>query len=275
MLKQRVITACLLAPPFILAILFLPSIYIALLFGFVITLGSWEWGRLSGAEATPRRVAYSLLIVALMVLGWWLVRDATLLGEMGASSSLWWLIALAWVISYNRQPSVQAPSSGLRYLLGIVVMVPCWAALLAMHESAQAGPGYVLYLVMMIWAADIAAYFSGKAFGRRKLAPNVSPGKSVEGVAGAVVAVAIYALIGALLLNVAQERWLLFVALSVVATLFSVLGDLFESLLKRATGIKDSGSIMPGHGGVLDRIDSITAAAPIFALGLIASGVPL
>jgi phosphatidate cytidylyltransferase len=129
------------------------------------------------------------------------------------------------------------------------------------------GPGYVLFLFLLIWVADIGAYFAGRRWGRRKLALAISPGKTWEGAVGAGAAALAFALAGAAALGLGS-RWPGFVAICMVTVGFSIAGDLFESMMKRQRGLKDSGSLLPGHGGVLDRVDSLTAAAPVFLLGL-------
>ena len=141
-------------------------------------------------------------------------------------------------------------------------------ALLALHDGAALGPGYVVFLFMLVWIADSGAYFAGRRWGRTKLASHVSPGKTREGVYGALTAALGFAVIGALVLGLGVTQWPLFILICMVTVIFSIIGDLFESMLKRQRGIKDSGSLLPGHGGILDRVDSMTAAAPVFVLGL-------
>jgi phosphatidate cytidylyltransferase len=149
----------------------------------------------------------------------------------------------------------------------LIVLIPTWLAVVALHESGEQGPLLVMYLLSLIWVADSGAYFSGRAWGKRKLAPSVSPGKSWEGVGGGALLSLAYAVGAAQVLGLPGNQWPLFVVLSLVTVLFSVLGDLTESMFKRHAGIKDSGTLLPGHGGVLDRIDSVTAAAPVFVVG--------
>jgi phosphatidate cytidylyltransferase len=148
---------------------------------------------------------------------------------------------------------------------GVVVLVAPWVALMGLRDDF--GPAYVLFLLLLIWVADTGAYFAGRRWGRRKLAPTISPGKTWEGVFGAGMATLAFALVGAAVLE-EGARWPGFVAVCMVTVGFSIVGDLFESMMKRQRGVKDSGSLLPGHGGVLDRFDSLTAAAPAFLLGL-------
>ena len=184
---------------------------------------------------------------------------------------VWWLVALAWVVRFQQGLPVDALNHPLvRLLAGWLVLAPAWGAVAYLHGVAESGPWLVLYLVFMNSTADSAAYFVGKRFGSGQLAPNVSPGKSLEGVAGGLLAVASLAIVVALLADFVRP--LGFVVLSLITALVSILGDLTESVVKRRAGLKDSGSIVPGHGGILDRIDSITAAAPIFVLGCLWQG---
>jgi phosphatidate cytidylyltransferase len=153
-----------------------------------------------------------------------------------------------------------------RLAAGWLIVVPAWAALVVLHHSH--GAGGVLALLVLVWVADIVAYVVGSRFGRRRLASRVSPGKSWEGLLAALVAAGLVAVSTAVWVGIRPEQRMLYVALAATVAAISVLGDLTESLFKRVAGVKDSGSILPGHGGVLDRIDSLTAAAPAFAFGL-------
>ncbi|MEE8287297.1 MAG: phosphatidate cytidylyltransferase, partial [Gammaproteobacteria bacterium] len=172
----------------------------------------------------------------------------------------------AWVVRFQQGLSVDALDYPLvRLIAGWLILAPAWGAMVRLHSVAGSGPLLVLYLVFLISTADSAAYFVGRRLGSRRLASNVSPGKSLEGVAGALLAVAILAIAVSLLADFAPP--LGFVVLSLITALVSILGDLTESVFKRRAGLKDSGSIVPGHGGILDRIDGVTAAAPIFVLG--------
>jgi phosphatidate cytidylyltransferase len=169
---------------------------------------------------------------------------------------------LCWVLIWPG--AVSSPSAAVA---GLVVLVPAWLALSQLHAH---NPLFMLFLLLLVVAADVGAYFAGRRFGRHKLAPRVSPGKTWEGVGGGVVGATIVAIIGALWLHM---PFLLFIALCVVVVFASIVGDLTESLFKRHAGLKDSGNLLPGHGGVLDRVDSITAAAPVFLVGLQALGL--
>jgi phosphatidate cytidylyltransferase len=266
MLKQRLLTAALLVPLIIWGILSLPSEYFALLLALFVVQGAWEWTRLMKISALPQRLLYTLSVAVCLFVSW------TLLQNGGADwlalpvlSLFWWLLAIALVIQFPcgvsrwSSPVVQA-------LIGLLILIPTWLALVGLHQSSEQGPYLVMYMLSLIWVADSGAYFGGRAWGRRKLAPAVSPGKSWEGVGSGAVLCLGYAFVAAWLLEIAVTQWPVFVVLSLLTVFFSVLGDLTESMFKRHAGIKDSGTLLPGHGGVLDRIDSITAAAPVFVV---------
>jgi phosphatidate cytidylyltransferase len=185
-----------------------------------------------------------------------------------AAAVAWWVIALLWLCLGPARHR-----SALVLICGAAVLVPPFVALgrleITTHGFAS-GPVAVLWLVLLVVAADVGAYFAGRALGRRKLAPRISPGKTWEGVGGGLVLVALVAVCGALHFRLPA---LAAVAFGCAVGIFSVIGDLTESMFKRAAGLKDSGAWLPGHGGLLDRLDSVTAAAPLYALGLFGSGV--
>lgn len=154
-------------------------------------------------------------------------------------------------------------------LMGVLVIVPAWAALSTLHAYGERGPVLTLILLMLVWLADIGAYFAGRQWGKAKLAPAISPGKTRAGVYGGLASSVLFAAIAGALFSHSLKWTLAFMMISLVAAMFSVAGDLLESLMKRQSGIKDSGNIIPGHGGVFDRIDSLVAAAPIFLIGFL------
>ena len=178
---------------------------------------------------------------------------------------VWWLAASVIVFLYPRGTRVWQ-SVSVRGIMGWFVLLPCWAAI-NFIRAQENGIAMLLFLFVLIWGADSCAYFVGKKWGKTKLAPSVSPGKSLEGVAGALVFSLLLTLIIFIFANVPTSQWPFVIVLSLATVLFSILGDLLESVMKRYVGVKDSGNLLPGHGGLLDRIDSLTAAAPIFALG--------
>ena len=183
-------------------------------------------------------------------------------------SLAWWCVALVWVIRFEQGHDVAALDGAIMGgIVGWMVIVPAWAGLVYVHASGEDGPSRVLFMLLVVWAADIGAYFAGRRFGARKLAALTSPGKSVEGVAGAMAAVGALGVAAGLWLSLPLVLVGLLALLCVAVGALSVLGDLMESLVKRKSGVKDSGNLLPGHGGILDRIDSLTAAAPAFAVG--------
>lgn len=267
-LRQRVLTAVVLVPAAVAAILWLPNLGFALATGAVVLAGGWEWSRLAGWTDSVTRVAYLLgLVVVLLAAA--LLLQAGGLNVLLALGAAWWLLALGLVVRYQRTGRGLTPSPGLRALAGDLILVPAWAALVALHGQEARGPAWVLFLVALVWLADIGAFFVGRRWGRRKLAVRVSPGKSWEGVAGGVLAALAGAAAAVVLAGEPLHQVPILFVLVVVTVAASVLGDLTESLFKREAGLKDSGGLLPGHGGVLDRIDSLLAAAPVFVLGLL------
>ncbi len=269
MLKQRLLTALVLIAGIAYAVLALETRWLAVILAVIAVLGAYEWAQLMNLTTLPMRLLYAAGIAALLWLCWLgVLHDAAALWLFITVSGAWWLLATLWL----SRPQLGAEESAVVLLMkacaGVFTLVPCWVALLALHAQAQHGSHRLLFLLTLIWVADSAAYFAGSRWGRAKLAPRISPGKTRVGVYGALLAVAVYALFAATALGVPSSGRVAFAALCVVTALFSVVGDLFESLFKRQRGVKDSGTLIPGHGGVLDRIDSLTAAAPIFVLGL-------
>ncbi len=260
MLKTRVITALLLVAALALVLFALPPLATALAFAGIAALAAWEWGGLMKQDH-PARVMYAFV---LLLFCWQLTVAAAPLVPvlLGISAAFWILVVPFWF----RYKWTLAGNDFFGYLMGALVILPTWAAMVALHAVSV----WLLLAVMaLVWVADISAYFAGRAFGRHKLAPAISPGKTWEGVAGAVVGVLVY---GGLVLGfsplagrIALATPLL-VLLLVLLTAVSVMGDLFESLLKRQAGIKDSSGLLPGHGGVLDRIDALTSTLPLAAL---------
>lgn len=271
MLKQRVLTALILAPLVIWGILSLSTPVFALLFGLITVTGAWEWAGLSGSPARVWRLAYSVVVAAVLLALWQVVLTApNSLFFVFVVAFVWWCGAFLCVAVYPRF-SLIWDRRIIKTVTGLLVLVPAWLALTSLHASPVFGPTFVLFLAFLIWFADSGAYFGGRLWGRKKLAQRVSPGKTWEGVYSAMFVVCIYALATGYFMDVgngSHAQWLVFVGLSLVTVAFSILGDLTESMFKRQANIKDSGSILPGHGGMLDRIDSITSAAPVFVLGL-------
>ena len=253
-LFRRVFTAGLLLAVFVPAVLWAPAWLWAILMAGVVGMAAYEWARLSHFPPLSARAYAVLLALCALALpyglgaGWPIFQ----LGLILLAAVFWLLVAPLWLLG-----RWHAPQPFVRAAVGVVLLVPTWAALLYLHAR---GPGVLLGVMAIVWIADTAAYFSGRHFGRHKLAPAISPGKTWEGVAGAFAALALYA--GALSLLAGMPLLSLFVMVSGLLYL-SVLGDLFESWIKRVSGMKDSGDVLPGHGGVLDRIDALTSTLPI------------
>jgi len=261
-------TASVLALLAIWAVLKLPTAGFGLMLLAVILPGAWEWTRLIGFQRVRSRLLYVGAILALILVLWPLLDHMALVNGLLVLTVLGWCGALLWLRRYARRPNHQDRPLSVG-IAGVVVLTAPWVAFMGLR--GEFGPGYVLFLFLLVWAADVGAYFVGRRWGRRKLAPAISPGKTWEGVGGAGMAALALALAGAVLLDVGA-RWPAFIAVCLVTVGFSIAGDLFESMLKRQCGVKDSGSLLPGHGGVLDRVDSLTAAAPVFLLGLYGVG---
>ncbi|BFM20939.1 phosphatidate cytidylyltransferase [Gilvimarinus japonicus] len=284
MLKQRILTACVLAATFLVVLFFLPVPLFPAFVATIVLIGAWEWSNLSGLKSVAARVGYLLaqaaaialaaLYVGLVSLGTPLEPTAPSVIDSRYAHLLligctWWAVALLWVQGYPSSSLLWARPI-LRALMGFFVLVPAWVGFSYVRLQDD-GAWLVLMIVAVVAVADIGGYFVGKRFGRRKLAPAVSPGKTWEGFLGGIGANMLFALALWLLLG---SPLLAVIALVVPTSLISVIGDLLESMVKRERGIKDSSALLPGHGGVLDRMDSLTAAAPVFALVLAMSQGP-
>lgn len=261
MLKQRIITAVILAPIAIAGFVFLDGAAFALFIGAIVTLGAWEWARLAGETGQKGRLVYAL-VVALLMIG--LYRQAWSPLYLLLPALVWWLVALALISRYPKGRGLWAESM-ISQLFGLLILLPAWYALVWLR-ALEDGLWLILGVLVLIWAADVGAYVAGKTWGRRKLLPRVSPGKTLEGLLGGLVFTQVLTLAVLLYLGWGLTSLLLGQVAAALVVLFSVVGDLTESLFKREQGLKDSSSLLPGHGGVLDRIDSLTAAAPVFAL---------
>ncbi|MFZ2407628.1 MAG: phosphatidate cytidylyltransferase [Methylobacter sp.] len=283
MLLQRIITALILVPLVVLAVFQLPLEYFSLLVGLVTLLAAWEWTSLVGINSSVKRGLFLLMLilpmlwlhfwtqfleVAAQVLDWPDVRDY--------SGALEWLViapVLFWILTMilirNTPTGVLKLELRVRYkaLIGWLVLLAMWMFLTRLRSFY--GSELTLYFLILIWAADITAYFAGKKFGKTKLAPEISPGKTVQGMYGALIAGAVCAVVLSLIYGF---PWMVasdFVMLSTLTVLISIYGDLFFSVVKRQRGVKDTGSVLPGHGGILDRIDSLIAAIPFFYAGIL------
>lgn len=266
--RQRVTTALLLAPLPILALLFLPTPWLAAAVAAVLLAGLWEWTAFAGLRETVPRVAFltanALLLAALAWGGGPSLFPLKLVALLGV---LAWVGALAWLLHPDLARGDGDGARALKLFAGSLAVVPAWCALAWLHSEDPLGPRWTLFAVALVWAADSGAYFVGSKFGRRKLAPAISPGKTWEGVWGGLAASALLAVAALPLLGLGWSQLPALVLLTVVTAAISVAGDLFESLMKRHSGVKDSGDLFPGHGGLMDRLDSLLAALPVFVVG--------
>ncbi len=291
-LKKRVITASLLIPAVLLAIFFLPAEWFALVCGIFCILAAWEWSALAGFKSWLGRLfciaAIPIVFLIFLILIQYLTDPKFLLYRMGPTSlgledslvhsePLLYLLQLiivgGWILAglavyfFPRGKSFYS-SRTAGIFIGTWLLAPFFASLVTLRTL---NPLILLYPMILIWVADSGAYFVGKRFGKNPLVPNVSAGKTIEGVVGAVLACILLSLISYFLFEIKIPIfvWIIF---NIIIVLFSIVGDLFESIFKRIRGVKDSGTLLPGHGGILDRIDSLLAALPIFLIGLMSFG---
>lgn len=270
-LATRIATAAVLVPLVVAGIIGLPSWCVALIFAAVMAVGAWEWARLLGWATPVARGVYTVLYAVLAAVFGWLGHAAADLGTapgwLIGAACLWWLIVVYWLLRFPAawDASIGRPRVGAT--VGLVALCAAVVAVPAIH-SAPGGAGLLLVFFVLIWSADTGAYFAGRALGRHQLAPAISPGKTCEGAIGGIVAALIVAAAGASLLGYGGARFAAFVLLGIWVAVVSIIGDLALSMFKRHAGLKDSGTLFPGHGGVLDRLDSVLAAVPWFALGL-------
>lgn len=257
MLKQRIVTAIIALAVLALVFFVLPPQVARFFIAALIIGGAWEWGGFLFGGNKLLRLVYVLFIGALMAMLFLKNADTAVLESVLKVALAWWLIALAWMLFFP----TPIPSFVV-WLCGALVLVPAWVALDYLYAQT---PHLLIFALLIVWVADIGAFFVGKGFGRVKLAPAISPGKTWEGVLGGLTAVLLLAGLGSRFLEIEIS---VLVPFCLAVAMLSVVGDLTVSMFKRTAGVKDSGSLLPGHGGVLDRIDSVTAAAPLFALAL-------
>ena len=264
-LRQRVITAVILAAVFFAALFMLPTRYFGLFCLLILGGSAYEWGKLAAMSANGARAFAALLVTAGIVLlfvpGLDIASAAPAPAVMmlcGAAAAFWVFVAPLWI--KNRWPT----SSQVRMLLlGTIILLAMWAGLVNLHARS---PWLLLATMMVVWIADTGAYFAGRKFGRRKLAPLVSPGKSWEGAFGGLAGVAIYALLVIAFVPAMARAGLFVFVFALLLAAISIAGDLYESWLKRSAGVKDSGTLLPGHGGLLDRIDALMPVLPLATL---------
>ncbi|QJD60587.1 phosphatidate cytidylyltransferase [Pseudomonas sp. gcc21] len=261
MLMQRVITAVVLAPLAVAGFVLLDGAWFALFVGAIVTLAAWEWARLGGETTQKGRIIYAVA-VALLLVG--LYRDSWPAQYVLFPALAWWIVATLLIMRYPKGRGLWAGSM-ICQLFGLLVLLPAWYGLVWL-KAQDNGLWLILATMVLVWGADIGAYFAGKTWGRRKLRPAVSPGKTLEGLLGGVLFTQLLTLIALIYLGWSAGSVVLGLLGALLVVLFSVVGDLTESLFKREQGLKDSSNLLPGHGGVMDRVDSLTAAIPVFAL---------
>ncbi len=271
-MKQRVLAALVMAPLAITAILWLPTLAFAALVGAAMMVGAWEWLRLCGITARPVRAVVVALLAGVFTALWMLAPPALLLRVIQAGAAFW-LLALLWLWRRDVARADTARNRALKLLAGALMFIPSWTALVVLHGQDARGPQWTLFALFLVWAADTFAYFAGSRIGGPKLVPSISPGKTWAGLWGGLVGALLVAAIGGHLLGVATADLPALLAAALLTILASVLGDLFESLIKRHSGAKDSGRLIPGHGGVLDRLDSVVSALPVFVVAIAWAGL--
>lgn len=275
MLRQRVITALLLAPLAILLILLLPTSVFAGLLAIAFLAAAWEWTRLAGMRSRAARgVTLGIVLIAFAAL--WSLRDvAWLWPALIVSGVAWWVLVCVWLRHFAFAAAPTTENRNLKLLAGAFVVFPAWVAGISIHGSPSHGHIWAFLAMLLVWAADTGAYFAGSYFGKgkRKLAPQISPGKTWVGVYGAFATSALVAAVAGWLLGVRDLRLLGLIVVTILTVASSIVGDLLESLMKRHANVKDSGALFPGHGGLLDRLDSVFAALPVFALGKLLLGL--
>jgi len=265
-MNQRIITALLITPLAIAMILLLPTAGLAVLIAGLCLVALWEWTRLSGMRSRPWRGVLVGCAAAAMLALWCCRGSLTWWLAIGAGAA-WWFFAILWLRHFSFAAAPTRENTTLKLVAGALAVPPAWAALMQIHSSQHAPHTWALYALVLVWGADTFAYLTGRRWGKTRLAPTISPGKTIAGVYGALAGSALVAITGGWLLQVRDARLVPLVVLGLIAVALSIVGDLFESLIKRHAGVKDSGAMFPGHGGVFDRLDGAFAALPLFALG--------
>ncbi|TAL83486.1 MAG: phosphatidate cytidylyltransferase [Rhodanobacter sp.] len=272
MLLQRTLAALVLAPLVILIILLSSTPVVGLVGALAFLVAAWEWIQLSGLRSPLWRGIVLMATAAIFIL-LWRVHGTAWTPVLLAAGVAWWLLACLWLRHFAFAAAPTRESRALKLLAGALVIFPAWIALLSIHAHSPHGNWWLLLAFVVVWASDIGAYFSGRAFGKRKLAPQISPGKTWAGVYGALVAGVMVTTLSGWLLDVRGSKLLALGLLAAVTVGASIVGDLLESLMKRHARVKDSGTLIPGHGGLMDRMDSVFAALPVFAAGLLLLGL--
>ncbi len=272
MLKVRVVTSLIITPLTVALVLLLDNFGFAVLTGVLVLCAIWEWLRLIGYGTAKPQTAL-ILANAFVMLLLWIYRDSLFSWGVIVAGVSWWLLATLWLRHFSFAAAPTRENKRLKLLAGSLIVLPAWIALVQVHSTADNGHAWALFALVLVWSADSAAYFAGSRWGTTKLAPRISPGKTRMGVYGALGACTVVALLGGWWLGVRDLALCAVIGLALVSVVFSIVGDLFESLIKRHSNAKDSGTLIPGHGGVFDRLDSVFAAVPVFAAGKALLGI--
>lgn len=272
MTRTRLLAALVMAPLAIAAILLLPTEWMMALAAIVMLMGLWEWFDMADIEDSLARSVLLLAHLVLMVALVWASRSASgfslvLFLLASAVGVVWWLLALLWLGRYDFARDHTTHARVFKLFAGALATIPAWCALGWIHASEPNGHRWLLVAAFVVWGSDTGAYFTGRKFGKHKLAPVISPNKTIEGLAGGLLTGVVLGVLMGLFAGAPPAQLPAVALVAAIASLFSVVGDLFESLLKRHAGMKDSGHLIPGHGGILDRLDGVLAALPAFALG--------
>ena len=260
-------------------IFFLPIEQFAYFIGFIVTVAAWEWANLSGYTSPVIRLVYAGLVAAtVFATGYFMNSHPEIHSVILAVGAFWWLIACLLVIQYPKKVALWQ-AKPVRALLGFFVLIPMWVGFMTLKGQEHSSL-IIVYVMLLIWGADTGAYFAGKTWGNAKLAPNVSPGKSWAGFWGGLATTGLIAVVFSLSVNkwlspMSVDDFTLLAIITFITAIISVMGDLVESMMKRHRGIKDSSQLLPGHGGVLDRIDSMASAVPVFAFFMLLFGFQL
>ncbi len=267
MLKQRVLTAIVLTALILWGIFSASAGAYEILMAILILIGSWEWANLSGIPHRWQWALYTLFILLCMLMSYMHLSLVTI-----CIGALWWFVAVGLLIAYSWGKRKLLSQPSMRAVMGILVLIPFWQSLILLRHMREDVAFIILFLILVA-AMDTGGYFFGNWLGKHKLAAAISPGKTIEGLLGAVIMNGVVSLVFVMLKDLhGQQCWGLFIV-NLLAGLMAAVGDLLESAVKRVRGVKDSGMLLPGHGGVMDRIDGYTAAAPIFVLGLVILGL--
>lgn len=273
MLKQRIITAIILAPLALAGVFLLDPIPFSYFVAAVLALAGWEWANLAGYSDNLKRVIYACCLAIIMLF----VLPLLALEWVLTLSVLWWAFATLLVLTYPGSVSLWR-HGWARLLFGVFIIAPMWKALVFLRsaefaiDQSVSTLWLIFYVLLLVWTADTGAYFAGRRYGNKKLAPAVSPGKSWAGAWGGMLATSALAIMASAMVGLSFPQAIALIVMTVVVSAISIIGDLTESMFKRQRGIKDSSNLLPGHGGILDRIDSLVAAIPVFVFALHAMG---